>query len=255
MEGNLRDTPLSSVLELINLTKQSGRLQIAAELPLALSIVGGEVVAGNILDWGGIEAVQSFTLHASSGNFRFTPASQAVTPQFSIQFSALMTDWARINDEWARMLPVLGSPSRMLDYNGTVQDTPHPFQGGKSIRSVGRTLEASAFEVATRVMPLIPTKVLVLLEKFAWMGMRVQHPASRKGSEGSGVHDVSSYLDGKRRMVDLLELGFQIDTLRLYLIEAVRSGEIEVNGSGWLLRDLIWERDAGLNASHVTMAG
>ncbi len=254
MEGNLRDTPLSSVLELINLTKQSGRLQVAAELPLALSIAQGEVMAGNILDWSGLEAVQSFTLHASQGNFRFTPSSQAVPAQFTVTFSALMTDWARVNDEWARMLPILGSPSRMLEYNGTVQDTPHPFQGGKSIRSVARNLEANAFEVATRVMPLIPSKVLLLLEKFAWMGMKVQHPAARKGAgEGHGIQNVSSYLDGKRRLVDLLELGFRLDTLRAYLIEAVRTGEIEINGSGWLLRDLIWERDTMLGASNATV--
>lgn len=254
MEGNLRDTPLSSVLELINLTKQSGRLQVAAELPLALSIVQGEVIAGNILDWGGLEAVESFVLHASDGNFRFTPSNQSVIAQFNLAFPTLMTDWARVNDEWARMLPIIGSPSRMLEYNGTVQDTPHPFQGGKSIRTVARTLEASAFEVTTRVMPLIPSKVLMLLDKFAWMGMKIQHPAARKGnSEGYTLQTIPTYLDGKRRILDLLELGFRIDTLRTYLIEAVRTGEIEINGSGWLLRDLIWERDTIRNASNATV--
>jgi Domain of unknown function (DUF4388) len=254
MEGNLRDTPLSSVLELINLTNQSGRLQVAAELPLALTIVQGEIIAGNILDWGGLEAIQSFKLHANEGNFRFTPATQAASNQFSIPFSTLMTDWARINDEWARMLPILGSPSRMLEYSGTVQDTPHPFQGGKSIRAVGRTLEASAFEVATRVMPLLPSKVLMILEKYAWMGMRIQHPAARKASsEGFGIQSVSMHLDGKRRIADLVDLGFTLDTLRAYLIEAVRTGEIEVSGAGWLLRDLIWERDTRLNASNATL--
>lgn len=254
MEGNLHDTPLSSVLELINLTKQSGRLQVAAELPLALVIVAGEVVAGSIFDWGGLEAVQSFTLHASEGNFRFTPSSQISEPQFQMPFSTLMTDWARVNDEWHRMLPIIGSPSRMLEYNGTVQDTPHPFQGGKSIRSVARSLNASAFDVSTRVMPLIPNKVLLLLEKYAWMGMRVQHPASRKGTaEGLSPLAVPSYLDGKRRLIDLIEIGFTIDSLRAYLIEAVRTGDIEISGAGWLLRDLIWERDARTNASHATL--
>jgi hypothetical protein len=250
VEGNLRDTPLSSVLELIHLTKQSGRLQVAAELPLTLLIYQGEVVAGGILDWSGLEAVQSFTLHSIEGNFRFTPSNQTPPTQFSMPFATLMTDWARINDEWARMLPVLRSPSRMLEFNGTVQDTPHPFQGGKSIRAVGRSLEASAFDVATRVMPLLQNRVLVMLEKFAWMGMRVQHPAAKRDTiEGLSPQAVPHYLDGTRRMVDLLELGFSADTLRAYLIEAVRTSEIEVAGAGWLLRDLIWERDASLNAS------
>lgn len=250
MEGNLRDTPLSSVLELIHLTKQSGRLQVAAELPLTLLIQHGEIVAGGILDWSGLEAVQSFTLHSIEGNFRFTPSNQNPPTQFTLPFATLMTDWARINDEWARMVLVLRSPSRMLEFNGTVQDTPHPFQGGKSIRAVGRTLEATAFDVATRVMPLLQNKVLVLLEKFAWMGMRIQHPAARRSSaEGLGPQAVSRYLDGTRRIVDLLELGFSLETLRAYLIEAVRTSEIEVNGAGWLLRDLTWERDASLNAS------
>ncbi len=254
MEGNLRDTPLSSVLELINLTKQSGRLQVAADLPLSLTITQGEVIAGSILDWGGLEAVQSFALHAAEGNFKFTPSAQPVPTQFQIPFSSLMTDWARINDEWARMLPLIGSPSRMLEFFGTVQDTPHPFQGGKSIRSVARALETTAFEVATRAIPLMPTGVLRRLEKFSWMGMRIQHPASRQGLlEGFAIEATPSYLDGKRRLVDLLEIGFSISTVRAYLIEAVRGGEIELSGAGWLLRDLIWEQDILLNASNATL--
>jgi hypothetical protein len=80
--------------------------------------------------------------------------------------------------------------------------------------------------------------------------MRVQHPVAKRGVvEGLGPQAVSSRLDGTRRMVDLLELGFSLDTLRAYLIEAVRTSEIEVAGAGWLLRDLTWERDAGLNSS------
>jgi Domain of unknown function (DUF4388) len=245
MEGNLQDTPLSSLLELIHLTKQSGQVQITADVPLTLHVFNGEIISGQVLDWQGLEAIQSFLLHLSNGQFRFQPnaISIDVANDFGTPFSLFMTDWARLNDEWARILPLIGSPSRVMEPSQAVGTVPHPFQGGKSIRSLAKTLGVSSFEVAQNTLPWLQQGDVRLTDRFAWHGLRIQHAgASAKKLPNSRTFvDIPACLDGSRNMGEILELGFSVGDVRQYLIQSLQSGEIQVSGSGWLLRDLTWE--------------
>ncbi len=244
MEGNLRDTPLSSVLELIHLTRQSGRIQINSEVPLSLSVVQGEIVSGGILDWQGLEAIQSFALHAETGSFRFSPSSSQVLAQFQMPFAALMTDWARVNDEWARLRLELDSPSHVLSFTGAAQEPPHAFQDGKSVRAVSRSSGTSAFETASRAVAMLRTGEVQAQPKYAWMGLRMQHPSAKDGNFHPVARDTSEIpmmLNGKRNVAELVEWGFSLDAIRHYLRNAILSGEVQIPGSGWLLRDLTWE--------------
>lgn len=246
VEGNLRDTPLSSVLELIHLTKQSGRVAVTGRVPLSLTVVQGEILAGGILDWQGLEAIQSFELHAAQGNFRFAPSSAQVLAQFNLPFAVLMTDWARVNDEWARIRQVIDSPSRVLEYSGAAQQPAHAFQGAKSIRSVSKASDEGVFEVSSRAVPLVLSGELKLKDRYAWMGLRVHHP-SAVGSftpVARGGEEIPLMLNGKRNLAELLEWGFTPAQLRHYLLGAIQSGVVQVPGSGWLLRDLTWELEA-----------
>ncbi len=245
MEGNLQDTPLPSLLELIHLTKQSGRVQVTADVPLNLHVSNGEVISGEILDWEGLEAVQSFLLHLSNGQFRFYPNVTVIEAanDFDIPFSLFMTDWARLNDEWARILPLIGSPSRVMEPTQVLGAVPHPFQGGKSIRSLAKALGVSSFEVAQNTLPWLLQGDLRLTSRFAWFGLRIQHSAAsvKKLPKSRTTADIPAWLDGSRNMGEVLELGFQMNDVRQYLIQSLQSGEIQVQGSGWLLRDLTWE--------------
>ncbi len=245
MEGNLQDTPLSSLLELIHLTKQSGRVQITADVPLNLYVANGEVISGEILDWQGLEAIQSFLLHLSSGQFRFYPNATVIEAanDFEIPFSLFMTDWARLNDEWARILPFIGSPSRVMEPTQSAGAVPHPFQGGKSVRSLARALGVSSFEVAQNTLPWLQQGDLRLTNRFAWHALRIQHAAASvsKLPKSRAIADIPVWLDGSRNMGEVLELGFQVKDVRMYLIQSLQTGEIQVPGSGWLLRDLTWE--------------
>jgi hypothetical protein len=245
MEGNLQDTPLSSLLELIHLTKQSGRVQITADVPLNLYVAGGEVISGHILDWQGLEAIQSFLLHLSNGQFRFHPNATSIEApnDFEIPFSFLMTDWARYNDEWARILPLIGSPSRILESTQTVSTVPHPFQGGKSIRALARALGVNSLEVAQNAVTWLRNGDLRLTNRFVWHGLRIQHANAKTKQlpKTRTISDIPKCLDGSRNMGELLELGFQTHDVRSYLVQSLQAGEIEVPGGGWLLRDLTWE--------------
>jgi Domain of unknown function (DUF4388) len=245
MEGNLQDTPLPSLLELIHLTKQSGRVQITADVPLNLHVSNGEVTSGQILDWEGLEAVQSFLLHLSNGQFRFYPNTAVIVApnDFDISFSKFMTDWARLNDEWARILPLIGSPSRVMESIRAATGVPNPFEGGKSIRSLARALGVSSFEVAQNTLPWLQQGDLRLTNRFAWHALRIQHAAASapRLPKTRNLADIPVWLDGSRNMGEVLELGFTVNDVRQYLIQSLQSGEIQVQGSGWLLRDLTWE--------------
>jgi hypothetical protein len=227
MEGNLQDTPLSSLLELIHLTKQSGMVQITADVPLTLYVFNGEIISGQILDWQGLEAIQSFLLHVSTGQFRFYPNAATIEAQSG----------------FARILPFIGSPSRALESLKTITTVPHPFQGGKSIRSLARTLGMNSFEVAQNAVNWLQNGDLRLTDRFAWHGLRIQHASAKTGQfpNTRTVNDIPAWLDGSRNMGEVLELGFDARDLRKYLVQSLQAGEIQVPGSGWLLRDLTWE--------------
>ncbi len=244
----MRDTPLSSVLELIHLTGQSGRIVVSStRLPLALTFVSGEVVAGGILDWQGLEAIQSFELHATNGSFRFTPSSAQIVEQFKRPFAALMTDWARVNDEWARIRRVLDSPSRVLEFTGSGD---HPFKGGKSIRSLAKQARTGVFDLSAQASVLLQSGALRPVDRYAWMALRMQHPNASDGFTPltRNVDEIAMMLNGKRNLADLLEWGFSITQLRRYLLNAIGAREVEVPGGGWILRDLTWELET-LNTS------
>jgi Domain of unknown function (DUF4388) len=245
MEGNLQDTPLSSLLELIHLTKQSGQVQITADVPLTLYVANGEIISGQILDWQGLEAIQSFLLHLSNGQFRFLPNATAIEApnDFEISFPLFMTDWARLNDEWARILPIIGSPSRAFESTQAIATVPHPFQGGKSIRSLAKTLGLNSFEIAQNAVTWLQNGDLRLTNRFAWHGLRIQHTNAKAQHFPSTrtIHDIPACLDGSRNMGEVLELGFNAHDVRTYLVQSLQIGEIQVPGSGWLLRDLTWE--------------
>ena len=247
MEGNLQDTPLSSLLELIHLTKQSGRVQVTADIPLTLYFGNGEITSGQILDWQGLEAVQSFLLHLATGQFRFHPNATNVgvgeTEVFNIPFSLFMTDWARLNDEWSRILPVIGSPSRAFEVTKSSTLVPHPFQGGKSIRGLAKSLGLSSFEVAQNALKWLQAGDLRLLERFVWHGLRIQHTDAKTVGlpKTRTIKDIPAFLDGSKNIGDVLELGFDARQVRSYLVQSLQNGDIQVPGSGWLLRDLTWE--------------
>ena len=244
MEGNLRETSLESVLELVHLTQQSGRITVDAEVPLALELVQGEVVTGGILDWEGFDAIQAFSLHEDAGTFKFladaTMIGQPRATLVGMPFQGFMTEWARINDEWARIRQWIDSPSRVLEHTGPGDS---PYKGGKSIRAVARATGRGIFETAQKAANGTQSGELNPLDRYTWHGLRIQHKQSRKKQNPAtrSPSDLPFFLDGQRNLADVLALGFKPETVRIYLINAIRSGEVNMPGRGWLLRDLTWE--------------
>jgi hypothetical protein len=232
------------VLELINLSGRSGRVVVTARVPLVLLARDGKFTAGAILDWQGLDAVRCYSLHSHEGQFRFE-ADVTGPSLWSMPFDAFLTEWARVNDEWSRVLTTLDSPSRVVRALPGAGPPYSSFLEGRSVRAVARAEERPLIEVAARAYQGLRAGQLELVDRYAWYAMRLQRPgaAPRRAGRGRGLEDVGAFLDGSRNMGDLVEEGFEPDVLRRYLADVLRRGEVNVPGRGWLLRDLSWELD------------
>jgi Domain of unknown function (DUF4388) len=249
LEGSLHETSLESVLELVNLARQSGRLHVDAELPLTLELISGEVVTGGVLDWQGFEAIQAFALHETAGTFKFhADATLLETPRptlTGLPFQGFMTEWARTNDEWNRVRSVIDSPSRGFEFlSEDGKGKLSVFAGGKSVRTAARATYTPVLEMAQIALAGLNAGKLKMIERYAWHGMKIQHGKSQKVKSlpsSRNPQDLPLFLNGERRLDDLIKDGFDADTIRIYLVNAIRSGEVKLPGGGWLLRDLTWE--------------
>ena len=233
MHGLLNDLPLLGILELIHTTRQTGVLDVQTEVPYTVTFVGGEIISGSILDWMGLDALYSSPLLPDSGTFEF--AQRPVTGQPLGPYGHLTTDWARVSDEWEKVCEVIVSPSHF--FHGDL----YPFEdrGGTSVRSAARELDIPVFQAAQMVVQATHQGRLRPVDRYEWYRLRLQ-PAGRRAR----VHSVARHLNGKRTLGEATHAGLPQAEVRDYLLGELRLG-LRFPGSGWVLRDLLWERKYG----------
>lgn len=243
MEGSFDTIPLSNVLELIHANRGTGVLYLDSfKLPLRLQFEEGEVVGGAILDWEGFEAISAFPLHPEKGRFKFVAGPVRGVPL--MPFKALVGEWARMNDQWARFRSVLDSPSRVLETPRAVEPFA-VFVGGKSVRTAAKSWGVPLIIAAERAWRGLREGDLTPLRKYAWFALRIRHPSTRRTQAGiRDPKDITVLLDGSRNLGELVQAGLPIAKVRQYLIQRITSGELEAPGKGWILRDLLWEIEA-----------
>ncbi len=240
MEGNLSTMPLVDLLELLHSGRKSGVLHVQGRPPLTLRLQEGEIVGGGILDWEGFEAIAAFDLHASEGEFRFDAGDQ--TGRVLRPMSSLLGEWARLNDECRRFLEIIDSPSRV--YESLSPAAPYDvFIGGRSIRGAARAWDVPLIIAMERVWTGLRSGDLTPLGRFAWYGLRIRQPQTRRRRTRSGELDLGLRMDGRANLGDLVMSGVDPTKLRRYLVEGILAGDLLFPGRGWLLRDLIWELD------------
>ncbi|PNY82381.1 DUF4388 domain-containing protein [Deinococcus koreensis] len=234
MQGLLSDIPLLGALELIHSTRQTGVLDVQAEVPYAVAFVGGEIVSGGILDWLGLEALYASPLVPEVGSFAFT--KKAVTGQALGGYTHLISDWARTSDEWSQLCAVIGSPS------GYFRGAEPLFEreGGRSVRAAAREAEVPVFEVAQFVAQALRDGRLEAVERYEWFRLKL-HAAPRRGA--GGVPRVAEPLEPLGQMI---AGGMPIREARARLLNELKMG-LRFPGSGWVWRDLVWEVQADLN--------
>lgn len=229
MQGLLSDLPLLGVLELIHISRQTGVLEVQSEVPYTIAFNQGEIVSGGILDWLGLEAIQSCPLLPQRGRFEFEPKS--VTGASLGPYEHFTTEWARVSDEWEEICAYIGSPSRL--FSG---DLPLFNElGGRSIRAAARKAELPVLTMAQRVVEAIKQKQVIPLNRYAWFGLLIQ-PDPRQNAESP----LNPLLDGRLNLGEIVAAGQSVDDVREYLLSALHNG-LRFQGSGWVLRDLVWE--------------
>ncbi len=231
MQGLFFDAPLIGVLELLHVSRKTGVLTADAGLPFSLSFLEGEVVTGGIIDWQGLDAIYACPLLPDQGSFSF--AAQSVTGEGLASYGKVTADWARYSDDWSQICAVVGSPSAMFRGDLPLFDGAE----GRSIRAASRSSQLPLFDVAERVLAGVKARRLEPVNRFSWYSLKHKH---QLGSGRGGR--VAAALDGERNMGELVEAGFPVSELRDYLIAEIRAG-LRFTGCGWVLRDLLWERE------------
>lgn len=229
MQGQLTDLPLLSLLDLIHASSQTGVLEVENEVPFTVAFMHGEVVAGGILDWLGPEALQSAPLLAQEGKFNFEAKAVTGTPLGPYQH--FMAEWARIGDEWEEVCQVIGSPSNVFMGDLPLFDE----LGGRSIRAAARKTGKPIFEVAQAVAEALQHNRLSAMNRYAWFGLLLRPQGSHDPK-----HPITHLLDGNRNLGEVVANGQTVEAVRQYLLKAIQRG-LRFPGSGWVLRDLIWE--------------
>lgn len=240
MEGSFTTISLSDVLEMIHANRSVGVLRLLQDkLPLELRFHEGEVVGGGIYDWEGPEAITTFPLHPDSGRFKFTPKTVSGTP--IMPFKNFMGEWARLNDQWNRFRNLMDSPSRVLE-------TPRPiepyavFMGGKSIRAAAKIWNVPLIIAAERSWRGLREGDLTPIRKYAWYGLRIRHSSARRTQANiADPQNLTTVFDGSRNLGEMIQAGIPVGRIRTHLIEHISSGELDISGKGWILRDLLWE--------------
>ncbi len=209
-------------------------------LPLSLRFAAGEVVAANILDWEGLEALFTFPLHPQEGPFRFRAGPSAGGKPL-LPFPTLLGEWARVNDEWDRFRTLIDSPSRVLE---TIRPTPllEVFQGGRSVRAAAKAWGVPLLIAMERAYMGVREGDLYPLRRYTWYALRIRYQG-RRGKTLEEFGQLQGLLDGSKNLGEVIAQGVPEALVRRYLVQALASGEISPPGRGWLLRDLTWEME------------
>jgi len=245
VEGDLSSVPLSEALLLLHSGKKSGQLSVEAEVPLVLRFHDGEVIGGGIYDWTGFEAITAFDLQNREGAYRFRPEAVVGEPEPLMPFDTLVTEWARLTDEWRRFLAEVGPPSRVYEAprgQGIYQVFAEPL----SVRGAARRWGVPLIIAMERVWHGLREGELVGLAQYRWYPMRIRHPLAWEPLDRHPFADVIRRLTGEKTLGELIREGLSEERVREFLIEELRTRRMRPKGRGALLRDLTWEKQYGL---------
>lgn len=241
----LTELPLSSLLELIHSSQQTGLLEVEgfvgrSSLTLRVAFLGGEIVDSALLDWQGLDALFSFPQDIAAGHAEFwsIPAHAVQSQPPLAPFNQVLSEWARLTDEWPRYIQYLGSASTRLE--GEMAPFNRP--GGYCVRAAAHASGQALHEVAATTAELVR---LGLLQPKAnpphqeWQFLAL--PPLSPMLLGSST--LLSRLDGQSSLFEIqLETGMDTATARSELLRAIQRG-YRFPGCGWVMRDLTWEQD------------
>lgn len=229
MHGDLSDLPLLGIFDLIHAAQQTGTLTVNYHVPYDVSFLGGELVAGGILDWRGSEALTTTSLLIDEGHFAFE--AKPITGKSLGPYDHFMTEWARLGDEWRVVGPQIVSPSRYFIGNRA------GFEQGASIRHVAQVSVRPLINVAQDVAEALKKGELEALNTFEWFNITMPPEQDILVPD----HPISLFGGLSNTLGDLAVTTQDLPSVRDYMIQGIVAG-VRFEGCGWVLRDMTWER-------------
>ena len=229
LEGNCADVSLIDVVSLLHDTSATGTLNVEVEVPYTLKFRRGNVTEGSIIDWIGLEAAYTAPILSDQGWFGYRKGDVPVTATPIIPFLQFVADWARMYDEWERVMAIIVSPS--IAFFGELEHFTEEY--GRTPRMVSRLTNRPLFDVCSELAEAVTAGQVLSLDTSAWYDLKFQHSGEVRSA-------LDSVLDGQVTYTSLIAQGWSVDTLRGDLISRLRAG-LRFPGSGWVMRDTVWE--------------
>ena len=178
LQGSLEDFDITDILELINIGKKDGALEITSEGDAGIIYFeNGVVVDVSAGDYKGDDAIHKI-LRWNKGKFFFDPHKRATEKTLNIPIQRLMLEAARQLDEWKKIEQVIPSVNVVLrlNENPPSEDNEVTFteddwkvlsivDGKKTLKDVAKELAISEFETGRIVYNLISTGFIILGEE------------------------------------------------------------------------------------------
>ncbi|NIA22868.1 MAG: DUF4388 domain-containing protein [Proteobacteria bacterium] len=178
LQGSLEDFDITDILELINIAKKDGALEITSgDYTGIIYFENGVVVDVSTGDYKGDDAIHRI-LRWNKGKFFFDPHKSAAEKTLNIPIQKLMIEAARQLDEWKKIEQVIPSVNVVLKLNENppTEDNEVSFtdedwkvlsvvDGTKTLKEIARELAISEFETGRIVYNLVSAGFIILGEE------------------------------------------------------------------------------------------
>lgn len=175
LQGNLEDFDITDILELINIGKKDGALEIKSnEHNGIIYFENGIVVDVSANEYKGDDAIH-YILRWETGRFYFDPHKRTTMKTVNIPIQKLMLDAARQLDEWKKIEETIPSVNVILKLNEnpktdenelTISDEEWRVlslvDGDSSLKEIARKISKSEIETGKIIYDLIVSGMIVI---------------------------------------------------------------------------------------------
>ncbi len=165
LSGNLSDAEILDVIQLVNKTRASGKLEVKGKgMKGEIFFKNGEIIGSNFENAHGLEALKSIAL-IRNGFFSFNSERINVRNEINLKINDILTTLFKVRNEWLSLMekiksvdaiPILKSNTNSEQIKLTKEELKIiPLMDGKnSIRDIAEILKISYFD-ASKVIALL----------------------------------------------------------------------------------------------------
>ncbi len=175
LQGNLEDFDITDILELINIGKKDGALEIESnEHKGIIYFENGIVVDVSANEYKGDDAIH-YILRWNTGRFFFDPHKRTTIKTVNIPIQKLMLDAARQLDEWKKIEETIPSVNVILKLNENPETDENELtindeewrvlsliDGNLSLKEIARKINKSEIKTGKIIYDLIVSGMIII---------------------------------------------------------------------------------------------